>query len=146
MTDDDPDQPNDDLAPTDEHNRLIVAELGRIRRLLKVSVEATGIPPEGHVVVAADLRGMFGRQLGEALVEAPLVEHHLRQALQRGIRPSVSSPLPVAEALPLLAMVGDDAVELVMTRPPRTVAVLVVDQWDNPAIVFSEPLDGEGPS
>ncbi|MFH0980412.1 MAG: hypothetical protein V2A79_02605 [Planctomycetota bacterium] len=148
MTADDAPHPpaDDDLRPSPEHEALVLAELIRIKRVLKVSVAATGIPPADHLIIVSDIRGVFGRQLGEAVVGEPLVEHRLRQALQRGIRPSISAPLPVAEATPILAMVGADAIERVMARPPGTIAVLVVDVDDNAALVFSAPLDGMGPS
>ena len=122
---------------------LIMAELLRIRRVLPVSVATTGIAAWDHVVIVADLRGMFGRAVGEALIERPLVEHALRKADTKGIRPSFVVPLPINEALPLLRMCGEDVVERVMTRPPRTMPVLVVDENDNPALAFSDPL-GDG--
>lgn len=141
MNVEDPEHPNDDeddLRPTAEHEALIIGELICIRRTLAVSVQTTGIPPEGHVVIVADLRGLFGRQVGEAVVGEPIVERALRMSLATGRRPSISAPLPIHEAMPILAMVGQDAVERVMTRPPRSISLLVVDEHDNPAVAIVE--------
>jgi hypothetical protein len=133
----------DDLALNAEHAALYLAEQGRFEKILKLSVAISGVPAADHAIFVADLRGAFGKAIGENVVGSVIVEHRLRTALGKGIRPSFSVPLPICEAADIVELFGADVLDRVRARPLGCVAVIIADQYDNPALMFLEPVPGQ---
>jgi hypothetical protein len=116
------------LLPT--HEALLDRHRARLRELMGLATGA-GFAPGTMAFIVADLAGSFGRaciEEGAGIEFLVVIEGAAAMAV----------PIGVDGLLVILLDVVPEAVPPVISRPPATVPVLIVDADDEPALVILE--------
>lgn len=114
-----------DLLPS--HRCLLDHHRRRLIELMGIAIEQ-GIDPSSMAFVIADTRGDFGIECVSAGFEFLSLDPDGAASMVIGLGTD-GLVVIVAELVP-------DAVEPMLTRPAGTTPILVVDQDDEPALVF----------
>lgn len=127
------------MAPT--HLILFERQRESIQRQIKNVSESCDVSPWEVFLIVVDLRSEFGREVALHFHAHFTIDAKIRAAEIRGEPPGLTVPLVGDGGLEILRTYVPELESQVLTRPPQTVAMLVVDEFDHPIIAIGRLFD-----
>ena len=118
----------------DPHLVVFEAQRKNIQRQVAEVSEFRGVPPWQVFVLVLDLRSEFGRDIALRLHDRIHIDRAIREAEARGEAPGLTVPVFDESGLEIIRMFVPALEEQVTHRPPLTVALMIVDEHDDPLI------------
>lgn len=116
------------------HLALFEHQRESIQQQIKEISESYDIPPWKLFIALVDLRSEFGRGVALHFAKRVQIDRAIRAAEVRGEIPGFAVPVGAESGLEIVRMFVPALEEQVTHRPPLTIGILLVDQFDDPLI------------